>query len=258
MKENQIVAQLYTVRDYLKTPEDIAASMKKLSKIGYKSVQLCGLGPLSEAEYTKILDGEGLTCVSTHDDSEEIVNAPEKVLERMDKLNCIYTAYPFPKGISMDSLRSIKNFAKSLEKSGKVLAEGGKFLGYHNHSNEFYKIKDKTVLDIIYEETDPRYLVSELDTYWVQHGGGDVVSWIQKMKKRLPFIHLKDYGITLDRQPLMKEIGEGNMEWGRIIKAAAASGCKWFIVEQDNNWVDNDPFKSLKISFQYLKKNFCS
>ncbi len=258
MKENQIVAQIYTIRDYLKTPKDIAESMKKLSKIGYKSVQLCGLGPLSEAEYNKILDGEGLTCVSTHDDSEEILNAPEKVLERMDKLNCTYTAYPFPKGISLDSLRSVKSLAKSLEKSGKVLAEGAKILGYHNHSNEFFKIKDKTVLDIIYEETDPRYLVSELDTYWIQAGGGDTVGWIKKMKNRLPFIHLKDYGVSLDRQPLMKEIGEGNMEWAGIIKAAAASGCKWFIVEQDNNWADNDPFKSLKISFQYLKKNFCS
>ena len=40
-----------------------------------------------------------------------------------------------------------------------------------------------------------------------------------------------------------------------ILKAAEESGCNWYVVEQDGDWVDNDPFKSLKRSYQYIKDN---
>lgn len=40
MKESQVnvAAQCYTIREFLKTPADIAASMKKVAKIGYRAV----------------------------------------------------------------------------------------------------------------------------------------------------------------------------------------------------------------------------
>jgi len=31
----------------------------------------------------------------------------------------------------------------------------------------------RTGLDVIFDESDPRYLKAEPDTYWIQHGGGD-------------------------------------------------------------------------------------
>ncbi|RKX34780.1 MAG: sugar phosphate isomerase/epimerase, partial [Verrucomicrobia bacterium] len=44
MKINQVAAQLYTLRDHIKTPADIAASMKKVREIGYTAVQVSGMG----------------------------------------------------------------------------------------------------------------------------------------------------------------------------------------------------------------------
>ena len=40
--------------------------------------------------------------------------------------------------------------------------------------------------------------------------------------------------------------------------AADESGCTWYIVEQDGDWLDNDPFKSLKRSYQFIKDRLTS
>ena len=82
-------------------------------------------------------------------------------------------------------------------------------------------------------------------------GGGDPVAWCEKLRGRLPFIHLKDYGFTAANQPVFAEIGAGNLDWPRLIAAAERAGCEWFIVEQDV--CPGDPFDSLRRSFEYLK-----
>ncbi len=109
------------------------------------------------------------------------------------------------------------------------------------------------MLDYLYAQTGPDHLVGELDTYWVQAGGGDCVEWCRKLRGRLPFIHLKDYAMARDRRPMFAEIGRGTLPFARIIAEAEQSGCQWFIIEQDT--CPGDPFESLRVSFDYLKAN---
>jgi len=47
MAKTMIAAQLYTVRDFMKTPEDMAKSLKKVKALGYGAVQLSGNGQLT-------------------------------------------------------------------------------------------------------------------------------------------------------------------------------------------------------------------
>ncbi len=84
MKIDQVAAQLYTIRDHIKTPADIAASMKKVRDIGYTAVQVSGMGPIEESELMKILDGEGLDCCATHEPGDVIRQTPEIVVERLN------------------------------------------------------------------------------------------------------------------------------------------------------------------------------
>jgi sugar phosphate isomerase/epimerase len=256
MKINQVPAQLYTVRDFCKTPADIAASLKKIRGIGYQAVQLSGLGPIAETELTRILKSEGLTCCATHEPSDEILNEPQRVVDHLKKLGCRITAYGWPAGIKFDTLAEIKAFAARLNAAGKVLHGAGLVLCYHNHHIEFRRVGGRAVLEILYAETDPRYLQGEPDTYWVQHGGGDPVEWCERLKNRLPIIHLKDYVVRADNTVTFAEIGNGNLNWKKIISAAEAAGCQWYCVEQDT--CPGDPFDSLKQSFDYIKANLCS
>ncbi|MEI8063705.1 MAG: TIM barrel protein, partial [Verrucomicrobiota bacterium] len=120
----------------------------------------------------------------------------------------------------------------------------------------FQRVAGRSVLEIIYAETDQRYLQGEPDTYWVQHGGGDPVAWCERLKGRLPIIHLKDYTVLSDNKATYTEIGNGNLNWKKIVAAAEKSGCQWFIVEQDTCL--GDPFDSLGQSFEYIRDNLCS
>ena len=253
MKLAQVAAQLYTVRDFCQTASALAATARRVRAIGYEAVQLSGHGPIPEQEIAKIMAGEGLVICATHEPAAVILDQPERAIESLQKLGCRLTAYPYPQGVDFGDADSLNTLVRKLDAAGARFRAAGLTLGYHNHDIEFLKFQGAPVLDYIYAHTDPRNLVGELDTYWVHFGGGDCVEWCRKLRGRLPFIHLKDYAITRERQPVFSEIGAGTLPFKRIIAAAERSGCRWFIVEQDT--CPNDPFDSLKISLDYLKAN---
>jgi len=253
MKLSQVAAQLYTLRDHLKTPADIAGTLKKVAAIGYQSVQVSGMGPIPVPELNAILRGEGLICCATHEDGRTIRQNPERVVERLQALGCTYTAYPFPGGVDWSKPEDVEALIKDLDHAGAVLREAGQVLAYHNHAIELIPFAGTTALDYIYRQTEARNLAGEIDTYWIQYGGGDPVAWCRKLKGRLPLLHLKDYAFTTKNAPAFAEIGRGNLNWPEIIAAAEASGCQWFIVEQDT--CPGDPFDSLKLSFDYIAAN---
>ncbi len=128
MKLHQVAIQLYTLRDFTKTPKDIAATMKKVREIGYEAVQASAMGPIPEEELLKILAGEGLTLCATHEPSDLILDEPERVAERLTKLNCKYTAYPHPKDIDLGSESAVEQWLNRLNHAGKILHEAGRRL----------------------------------------------------------------------------------------------------------------------------------
>lgn len=255
MKKEQVAAQLYTVRDFIKTESEIAESMKKIRDIGYTSVQISGMGPIDEVLCKKILDDNGLNCCATHEGGELLLNEPEKIVERLKKLDCKYTAFPHPGNIKTDTYEEVMDLVNRFNKAGEVYYKNGIVLTYHNHNCEFKKINGELVLDLIYNNTNPKYLQGEIDTYWVQSGGCDPIEWCKKLSGRLPLLHLKDYKINAESQIVFGEVGYGNLNWKSIVSEAEKSGCEWFIVEQDV--CPGDPFDSLKMSYDYLLENIC-
>lgn len=223
--------------------------------MGYDAVQISGVGPIPEEEIVKILDGEGLVCCATHEPGNVVLETPEMVVERLSKLGCKYTAYPFPGGVDMGSEESVDTMIRGLDKAGAVLKDNGQVLTYHNHNHELRKLAGQTVLDRIYNNTNPQNLQAEIDTHWIQAGGGNPITWCEKLEGRLPLLHLKDFAMADDNSKVFGEIGNGNLEWKTIIEAAEKSGCEWFIVEQDGAWLNGDPFQSAKASVDYILGN---
>ena len=58
MKNSQIAVQLWTLRNFLKTPADVVETFRKVRKIGYEAIELAGLPPMDEAEIVRIADGD--------------------------------------------------------------------------------------------------------------------------------------------------------------------------------------------------------
>lgn len=249
-KISQVAVQLYTLRDFCKTVPDLQKTAKKVRKIGYEAVQVSAVGvPYAEAK--KVLEDEGLVICATHEASDLILNNPKEASAHLAEIGAKYTAYPHPGGINFDDKASVRGLVKKLNAAGSIFAKNGQTLCYHNHAIEFVRFGKSTALDFIYEETNPKYLKAELDTYWVQYGGGDPVTWLGKVSGRSPLLHIKDYVYTRDNKPFYAEIGRGNLDWKRILPAAKKAGVKWLIVEQDT--CPGDPFDSVKMSFDYLK-----
>jgi sugar phosphate isomerase/epimerase len=102
-------------------------------------------------------------------------------------------------------------------------------------------------LDLLFRNTNPKFLQAELDLGWVSRGNESPVEWILKMRNRLDQVHLKDWGVKDDR-PVWRAIGEGGIDWVAVFKACKKAGTKHYIVEQDSCPITNDPFLSLAVS----------
>ena len=123
-------------------------------------------------------------------------------------------------------------------------------IGYHNHSHEFMKVDGKLIMQALIDNLS-HDIWMEIDTYWVQHGGADPIQWINKVKGRIPCVHLKEMSITFGRQQLMAEVGEGNLNWPGVLSACKDAGVEWYIIEQDV--CQRDPFESAAISLKNLQ-----
>ncbi len=251
MKKNQLAAQLYTLREFLKTPADVAKALPKVREIGYEAIQVSGMGPIDEAELVKIANDCGLTICATHEPGKLFFEDYTKVIERLKKLNCCYTAYPHPHTPLTDK-KTVLEVAAGLNKMALDMAKEGITLCYHNHATEFARVEGELILDLIYKNAPA--LAAEIDTFWVQAGGQNPVDWIKRFPNKQPLLHLKEYGV-IGNERKMFAVGNGNLNWKEIIAAGEACNVEYFIVEQDDcNGVD--PFEELRNSYNYIAENF--
>ena len=193
MAASQLAAQLYTVRDFTNTPADITTTMKKVKQLGYDAVQCSALGVIDAHELKRIVDGEGLTICATHTDYERMRDDPQAVIDEHNLWGCKHAAIGgLPQGYR--SAEGYARFAKEASEVAKRLAEGGLTFSYHNHSFELERFNGRTGLEILYEDSDPKYFNSELDTYWIQHGGADPAAWIRQAEGARLYHSPKRYG----------------------------------------------------------------
>lgn len=248
---SQIAAQLYTLRDFTKTPDDIRQTMQKVAAIGYEAVQLSALGPMDPAELRQCCDDNGLAICSTHISFDRMMEDMPGVIAEHRIYGCKYPGVGGMSARYAGSAAGYREFCKDASQVGRTLQENGMTFVYHNHSHEYQHFGDERGMDILFAESDPRAFQFELDTYWVQHGGASPVAWINQCAGRLPVIHLKDMRIKGDRTQYYTEVGEGNLDWPGILDACAAANVEWYIVEQDV--CERDPFESMKMSLENLK-----
>jgi sugar phosphate isomerase/epimerase len=249
MAASAIAAQLYTLREFTKTPADIASTMKKVRLLGYEAVQTSALGPIEPGELKKITDGEGLKIVATHTSYDRIKSEPQAVIDEHRLWGCRHVAIG---GLPAEyrNEAGFGTFAREASQAARPLIEAGLTFSYHNHSFELERFGDKTALQRLADESDPEVFSFEVDTYWIQHGGANPVTWLDRLNGRMHVVHLKDMAMQGNKQ-LYAEVGEGNLEWDSILAACKRAKIEWYIIEQDT--CQRDPFDSLGLSLKNLK-----
>jgi sugar phosphate isomerase/epimerase len=224
--------------------------MKQVRKIGYEYVELAGVGPFPLEEQKRICDGEGLTVIATHAGYGAFRDNMGQVIDNHKLLGAEYAILPgLPR--ELHCAEGYRKVAREMTGFARKLAKAGIGFAYHNHSTEFQRCGNVLGMDILFGKSDPKLVGSELDTYWVQHGGANTVTWIAKLAGRVPLLHLKDMA-NIGGQQVMMPVGEGNLEWPAIFSAAKKAGTKWLAVEED---VCQRPcLESVAISFKNLRK----
>ena len=250
MLKNVVGAQLYTVRDYTKDLAGVVESLKKVADIGYTAIQISGFGPLDAKEIAKLVEDNGLTVASTHTGWPLFLHDLDAVIETHKLWKCDHPAIGGLPG-EYYTADGLQRFLDELAPIAERLAQEGMDFSYHNHNHELEKFGGKTWLAAVYEQAPPEMLKAEIDTYWIQAGGGDPAAWVRACAGREPLLHLKDFAMGPGREQRFAEIGEGNMNWPAILQAAQESGVEWYLVEQDRCY-DRDPFESLAISYHNL------
>ena len=254
---SQLAVQMYTVRDFTATAEDLAATLAKIRAIGYPAVQLSAIGamaggtPAVSAQLARrMLDDNGLHCIATHRSWESLTGETEKEIAFHHTLGCDFAAIgSLPPAYAESGAAGYAAFARDAAPVIAHLKDAGIRFGYHNHAGEFERTGDtRTRFDILIEEGGPN-LCLELDLYWIAHAGANPQRLVERCAGRVPVIHVKDKEIV-DGQPVMAPVGEGNLDWPSLLPACADAGVEWYAVEQDV--CRRDPFDCLRSSFQFL------
>lgn len=238
-------AQFYTVKDYCKTLDDFSESLKRIADIGYTTVQISGTCAFEPQWLKAELDKNGLKCIITHTPYEKLKDC-KKVCDDHRVFGCKNIGLGYF-GYKDNPVECYENFKSVYMPIAQGIKENGGYFMYHNHDQEFIKIGGKTILQKMAEDFPADTMGFTLDTYWIQTGGASPADYIEEFAGRIPCIHLKDFGF--DRK--MLPIGEGNINFEKVIAAAERSGVEYLLVEQDN-CNGEDPFDCLKRSYKNL------
>ncbi len=259
MLANQLAVQMYTIRDFTKTADDLAQSLQKVRTMGYEAVQVSAVGAMSgdtpavSAAWAKqMLDDNGLRCIGTHRNWDDFIADPQSEIEFHKTLGCGYAAIGMlPRRYIEWGADGFRQFVSDAAPVVERLKAEGIRWGYHNHDFEFARsgVDSETLYDIFIREGGEDFKL-EIDLYWAIHAGVSPERILERCAGRVPVVHLKDKEVVPGQGPIMAAIGEGNMDWPHILAAGTKAGVEVFCVEQDV--CPRDPFDCLRSSFAYL------
>jgi sugar phosphate isomerase/epimerase len=245
-----IAAQLYTVRDQLQAPSRVGGVLGRLREIGYRAVEVAGLGRDVTGRFGQELARADLTACAAHAPLERLTGDLAAVAAQCQEWGCRYVVVPSMPN-KYRSAAGLKRFAREADDIARDLQPFGLKLAYHNHSFELERWDGQTGLEALFAAAPALTLQAELDTYWLQYGGANPAEWILRLTQRVPLVHLKDVAVV-GGKTVMAEVGEGNLDWARILEACRTAGTDWLVVEQDE--CRRDPMESLEISFSNLTR----
>lgn len=246
--------QLYTIRDYMRDEAMLDFAFGRMHDFGYTEAQTAGWSVPVET-FAALAEKHGIKIVGTHYSWEKMIEDTDGAMEEHKLLGTTNMGIGGMPGYARNNSSELYKFCEEANKLAEKISKYGFKFTYHNHSFEFCKLDNgKTMMQILVEELDPKNTSFVLDTYWVQHGGGDIRAWMEKLAGRIDILHLKDMKMDFDQQRFAS-IGDGNIDFKAIVELADKIGVKHYVVEQDSYWVNDNAMKAIENSAEYIKAN---
>jgi len=254
--------QLYTIRDAMTA--DVAGTLKKVSDIGYKNLELAGYADgkfygFAPAEFKKMVNDLGMDVLSSHAAVESTGITPETAKVMADahaEVGIKYCVQPWVN----DQDRTIDTYKKMIadwNEVGRIMKGVGIQFAYHNHNFEFANINGVVpYYDIFMPEMDADLITMELDLFWASKAGQDPIAMFNKYPGRFQLLHFKD--MKTKQEPFFDvikddvcSVGEGVIDFKNILTAKEVAGAKYIFVEDDNQG-NGKPFEAIETSINNI------
>jgi sugar phosphate isomerase/epimerase len=240
-----IGVMMYTVLEQARA--DLEGTLARLAAIGYRGIETYGLvGHFGPARVRQAIAAAGLTLTSAHTPFPAGGQA-EQILDENSELGAPVLVWSMERA-EFDSPEGISRGAERVNEAAERAAARGMVIAYHNHFAEFSQFfGGRQAYDLLLEQLDDRVVV-ELDAYWAQMGGGDPAEVLTRLGQRARIIHVKDGPVVSYEDDVMVPIGEGQIDWARVL--AAPSGLRWHIIELERLHIGT--FEALERSYAHL------
>lgn len=240
----KFAVQLYSVRDHIKTGDDMLEVLGKVKEIGFDGVEFAGYFDLTAEALRARCDELGLTVVGSHLGLDDFI--PENLDKTLAYGKTLGAKYLGVGGAPHSTYEEANHTGQVLGAAAVKAKEMGMNTYYHNHTEEFADLKDgKNAMDIISGEG----CGLELDTYWSFCAGIDNTEYLKANKDKILLVHIKD---GLNHKPMA--LGEGENDLQKVVEGVNAIGLDWVILEND------DPvptgLEDITRSYKWLKENF--
>jgi sugar phosphate isomerase/epimerase len=233
--------QLYSLRDML-AKEGVDAMLDKTKALGFKYVEVAGMGKMSPAEFKVALDKRGLVPIGMHFPYERLDKDIEGVIKDAKALGLPYVGCAWAPHKSPLDEKQCREIAAVFNKAGEALAKNGITFYFHNHGYEFVPYGDGTLFDLLMKETKPEYVTFQMDVLWTVFPGQDPVKLLEKYPNRWSLLHLKDLkkgvptGSLAGGTDLTNDVtlGTGQVNWVPLLQATQKVGVKYYFIEDES------------------------
>src|SRR5690349_15815741 len=231
--------QAYTFRRSF--PVNPVKTLDTIRNMGFTEIEGSG-GNLSPQQFKKLCNERGIRIPSIGADYEELVHHPDSIVYRAKVLGASYVMCAWiPHNDGVLSFDNAKKASEDFNRAGKFLKQHGLTFCYHPHGYEFQPYAHGTLLDYIFENTNPNWVSFEMDIFWIQFGGGDPVGLLKKYNTRWKLMHVKDMrkGTQKDLTGLTSPdndvaLGAGELNLPAILKEAKKIGIKHYFIEDES------------------------
>ena len=253
--KGQISIQMWSVRDMFAA--DPEGTLRALSGIGYRKIELAGIPPgHTAASLRALLDEVGIRALSGHDgwDTHNFNEASYRAqLERAVTLGQQRTGFAWFPGPYTEAYFGV--VAGQLDRAAAIAREYGLRFFYHNHDFEFTNRRGdgRPVYTVLLEQTDPSLVTFQMDLMWINFGGGPWRELLTTMPERFTSFHVKDQspqaapGCNCD---IFADPGRGVVPLEVMLALAGRNRNKLYIVERDSQV---HPLTTARIGYEFLR-----
>ncbi len=262
---------MYSVRDEMKAnPLD---TLQQLSKMGYRHVEHASYTDrkfygYSAAEFKKILNDLGMNMPSGHTvmrsehwaaSAKDFTADWKYTVEDAATVGQQFVISPWLDESLRKDESELMRFLDLFNKCGELCTKSGMKFGYHNHDFEFNTdVNGKKLYDVILQNTDPKFVIHQLDIGNMYGGGGRALDVIKRYPGRFESMHVKDEIKSSNTGEMggyeSSVLGKGIIGVKQVLKLAKKTGgTKHFIIEQES-YQGLKPLDAMKQDLAIMKK----